>query len=65
MDTKLIATIIVNHISDNPHGHQIDFVRGYFEIVMSYTLDTIADGQGWEESRDHYAEQLGLKTIYK
>ena len=42
-----------------------DFLEKAIEETKRLTLDVIADGEGWEDSRDYYAEILGVPLKYK
>lgn len=42
----------------------LNFIRATIESEVTKTLDLIAEKEGWEESRDKYANMLGLPTKY-
>lgn len=48
----------------NAHFTIRDFLSQAIDRVERKTLDLIAEDQGWEESRDIYADALGLPLKY-
>ena len=53
-------------ISGNEATDKImDLLTSQIKLKEIETLDFISKNEGWEESRDYYAEKLGLPLKYK
>lgn len=63
---------IVGYVRSGPHYpkhfHQ-DLIEQYYESIMQdyakSIIDTIAANEGWEDSRDFYAQSMGLPFEYR
>lgn len=71
LQEEIVSTLnaVIDHISAQEGETVKGERRRLIEMVKveerERVLDIIAQGEGWEDSRDHYAEILGVPKIYK